>query len=100
MVLAGTQIDKTVVPWQSSQYGFYNKAMKVVKMRDNFLYKEDKFGLKTLDKRNGLVTCTVDNVVHNRLQKEHSVYTKCVKPHIESQFVTPTSYSTETAKDS
>lgn len=68
--------DGVVTPWQISVFGRYSEVdsleeietkfenLKILEMRDTTEYKEDTFGLKTLDERGGLHLHVVPNVPH------------------------------------
>ena len=83
VVLAGGPGDGVVTPWESTQYGYFDENLQAVGMKDYFLYKNDSFGLKTLDERNDLTLCTVFMLHHNKFHRNKRVYRDCVKPHIE-----------------
>ena len=83
LVLAGGPSDGVVTPWESTQYGYFNENLEAVEMKDYFLYKNDTFGLKTLDERNDLTLCTVFMIHHNHFHRNERVYQNCVKPHVE-----------------
>ncbi|KAK2844962.1 hypothetical protein Q5P01_011621 [Channa striata] len=51
LVLIGGPDDGVITPWQSSFFGFYDSNEKVVEMQNQEFYKNDAFGLKTLDTR-------------------------------------------------
>ncbi|XP_073986349.1 palmitoyl-protein thioesterase 2 isoform X2 [Rhodnius prolixus] len=50
MVLIGGPDDGVITPWQSSQFGCFDSNETVVNMKDQGFYKNDSFGLRTLDK--------------------------------------------------
>lgn len=83
LVLVGGPSDDVVKPWQSSQYTYYDEDVNVINKKDYNIYKEDTFGLKTLDERNDLSFCTVFSLHHNFFHVNRRVYEKCVKPHVE-----------------
>lgn len=68
--------DDCVSPWQNSIFGRYNEveslekietefeSLKIVDMHETTEYKEDSFGLKTLNERGGLHLHVVLNVPH------------------------------------
>ncbi|KAL4218708.1 holo-[acyl-carrier-protein] synthase [Mactra antiquata] len=64
LVMIGGPNDGVITPWQSSHFGFYDKKLNIVEMKDQAWYKEDRFGLQTLDKRGALVTRVVPHVFH------------------------------------
>ncbi|GMF44350.1 unnamed protein product [Phytophthora fragariaefolia] len=68
--------DASLAPWQTSVFGHYNDVkifediesnfedMNVLDMHDTVEYKEDTFGLRTLDERGGLFRYTPEKVHH------------------------------------
>ena len=43
-------------------------------------YTKDLFGLRTLDQRGALHTCTVHGVKHIFWHSNYTVFTKCIEP--------------------
>ena len=43
-------------------------------------YQNDAFGLRTLNERGSIHTCTVPNVRHTHWPSTFTVYQKCIKP--------------------
>ena len=43
-------------------------------------YKEDGFGLRTLDSRGGVVLCQRSGVKHTAWHSNYSVFTGCIAP--------------------
>ena len=82
LVLAGGPSDGVVTPWESTQYGYFNENLEAIEMKDYFLYKNDTFGLKTLDERNDLTHCIVFELHHNEFHRNKEAYDECVKPHV------------------
>ncbi|KAL3664171.1 hypothetical protein V7S43_011052 [Phytophthora oleae] len=68
--------DGVIMPWQSSLFGRYTEVdtlegietnfaeLTIVNMTETLEYKSDTFGLRTLDKRNGIHLHEVDNIPH------------------------------------
>jgi palmitoyl-protein thioesterase len=68
--------DGVIMPWQSSLFGRYTEVdtleaiettfenLRIVNMTDTLEYTSDTFGLRTLDKRNGVHLHEVDGVPH------------------------------------
>lgn len=83
MVLIGGPDDGVITPWQSSQFGFYDKNETVVELRDRDEYKYDLIGLKTLDKQNKLVMHTVAGIPHFEWHKNVSIVDQFILPHLD-----------------
>lgn len=64
LVLVGGPDDGVITPWQSSQFGYFNDSEEVFEMRENPLYKNDSFGLKTLDKAGKVIRLSFDGMDH------------------------------------
>jgi len=62
-----TEYDGGIEPFQSGNIGFFKKNSNTTfrTMYDGVLYKNDTFGLKTLDKAGNLEVIAVANVSHN-----------------------------------
>ena len=82
MVLIGGPDDDVIMPWQSAHYGFYNSDLDVVLMKDQQVYKENLFGLKTLDDAGKITMCTYSNVYHTDWIRNYTVYENCIKPYL------------------
>ncbi|NP_001153389.1 palmitoyl-protein thioesterase 2 precursor [Nasonia vitripennis] len=83
MVLIGGPDDGVITPWQSSQFGFYDKNETVVELRDRDEYKNDLIGLKTLDKQKKLVMHTVSGIPHFMWHKNVSIVDQFILPHLD-----------------
>ena len=87
MVLVGGPDEDALRPWQSAQFGYYskrgNRAEEVIPMEETRLYTEDLFGLKTLDRRGGVVKCTVEGLDHSQFRDDERVMGECVLPAVE-----------------
>ncbi|KAG7276572.1 hypothetical protein CRUP_019622 [Coryphaenoides rupestris] len=80
LVLIGGPDDDVITPWQSSQFGFYDGQENIMDMRKQDYYKEDGFGLKTLDARGGVELCQRSGVRHTDWHSNYSVFTGCIEP--------------------
>ncbi|CAJ1062840.1 lysosomal thioesterase PPT2-like isoform X3 [Xyrichtys novacula] len=79
LVLIGGPDDGAITPWQSSLFGFYDEEENVVEMKDQNFYKEDLFGLKTLDDRGDISTCVHSGVYHTRWTYNRTVFNDCIE---------------------
>ena len=82
VVLIGGPDDRVIQPWQSAQYSFWDSKLEVIPMKELNYYKEDLFGLRTLDEQGKLTFCTQSGIHHTSWPRTKSVYDKCIKPHI------------------
>ena len=82
LVLVGGPDEDAVRPRQSTQFGFYtergNRDDEVIPMEETMFYKEDLFGLKTLNERGGIEMCTVAGPTHTGFRKNQEVMDRCV----------------------
>ena len=81
MVMVASESDGVITPWQSSQYGFFNADLELLSMRDTDLYKNDTFGLRTLDESQRFNLCTLKRTKHNMMLSD-KVYQRCIKQYI------------------
>ena len=66
-----------------SQFGFYNKNETVVDMRDRLEYRNDLFGLKSLDKDGKIVRITVPGVKHLQWHRNNTVIDNHILPYLD-----------------
>ena len=70
-------------PWQSTQFGYFpNGNMEsVLSMRETNWYKNDNFGLKTLDERGAIVMCEY-MINHTVVPRDRTTYEQCIRPYL------------------
>ena len=87
LVLVGGPDEDALRPRESAQFGFYtergNRDNEVIPMEETRFYKEDLFGLKSLDERGGVVMCTVAGLTHTQFRDDKTVMDKCVLAAVE-----------------
>uniref|UniRef100_A0A3P9IJ34 palmitoyl-CoA hydrolase n=1 Tax=Oryzias latipes TaxID=8090 RepID=A0A3P9IJ34_ORYLA len=83
LVLIGGPDDNVITPWQSSLFGFYNHNEEVVEMKEQTFYKNDTFGLKTLDTRGDISVCSQPGVKHFKWHSNKKVFDKCIKKWLD-----------------
>ncbi|KAF2896367.1 hypothetical protein ILUMI_09806 [Ignelater luminosus] len=83
MILIGGPDDNVITPWQSSQFGYYNRNESVINVMHRDIYVEDKIGLKTLDKQHKLILITVPGVDHFMWHMNVSIVDKFVLPYLD-----------------
>ena len=83
LVLIGGPNDGTVIPWQSEIFGFRSADKKKVPMEETQFYKDDLFGLKTLNKKGAITTCIKGGLRHNDFPNSSDVLNDCVLPAIQ-----------------
>lgn len=79
LVLIGGPDDGVIMPWQSSHFGFYDNNENIVEMRNQEFYKNDTFGLKTLDARGGVSMCVHSGVKHIHWHSNFTVFRSCIE---------------------
>ncbi|XP_018555564.1 lysosomal thioesterase PPT2-A [Lates calcarifer] len=79
LVLIGGPDDGVITPWQSSHYGFYDSNENVVEMKNQEFYRNDTFGLKTLDARGDVSTCVHSGVKHVEWHSNFTVFMSCME---------------------
>ncbi|XP_063358687.1 lysosomal thioesterase PPT2 homolog isoform X2 [Cydia amplana] len=82
-VLIGGPDDNVITPWQSSQFGYYDANETVIKMQDQPIYKEDKIGLKELDKNGKLHVVTVPGINHFNWHMNVSIVDDYLLPYLD-----------------
>jgi len=65
LVLAGSPQDKTLVPWETSLFEFYNFGGGIDDITETPSFKNDTFGLKTLYSANRVHIVQPLNVLHD-----------------------------------
>uniref|UniRef100_A0A336MGD0 palmitoyl-CoA hydrolase n=1 Tax=Culicoides sonorensis TaxID=179676 RepID=A0A336MGD0_CULSO len=83
MILIGGPNDSVITPWESSHFGFYNEDDEVVPYHDRDIYKMDKIGLKTLDKKKKLKIITIPHVHHYAWHLNISVIDNAILPYLD-----------------
>ncbi|XP_059194879.1 lysosomal thioesterase PPT2-like [Centropristis striata] len=79
LVLIGGPDDGVITPWQSSHFGFYDSNENLVEMRNQEFYKNDTFGLKTLDARGNMSVCIHSGVKHIQWHSNYTVFRSCIE---------------------
>lgn len=82
LVLVGGPDDGVITPWQASQFGMYNGSEIVLPMAENEWYKNDAFGLRTLDERKAIKIYTLPGVKHIHWHARDDVFNNYVLPYI------------------
>uniref|UniRef100_A0A8C4ND02 palmitoyl-CoA hydrolase n=1 Tax=Eptatretus burgeri TaxID=7764 RepID=A0A8C4ND02_EPTBU len=78
LILIGGPDDEVISPWQSSFFSFYDTRGRVVDITQQEVYVQDSFGLQSLDRRNGLVVCTVPGVKHREWVHSKRAFDECI----------------------
>ncbi|KAI9556144.1 hypothetical protein GHT06_018718 [Daphnia sinensis] len=81
LVLIGGPDDGVITPWQSSHFGFFREDETVEDMEDRDIYKQDLFGLMSLQNRTKIYT--VEGVYHHQWHQNISVIDACIIPHLD-----------------
>uniref|UniRef100_A0A3B3HRC0 palmitoyl-CoA hydrolase n=1 Tax=Oryzias latipes TaxID=8090 RepID=A0A3B3HRC0_ORYLA len=73
LVLIGGPDDDVIIPWQSSH-------LTVIVLE---FYREDTFGLRTLDARSDIIMCSCSGVKHSEWDSNQQVFKRCIKPWLD-----------------
>uniref|UniRef100_H2MML5 palmitoyl-CoA hydrolase n=1 Tax=Oryzias latipes TaxID=8090 RepID=H2MML5_ORYLA len=71
LVLIGGPDDDVIIPWQS-------RNKKTIPF-----YREDTFGLRTLDARSDIIMCSCSGVKHSEWDSNQQVFKRCIKPWLD-----------------
>lgn len=82
-VLIGGPDDSVITPWQSSQFGCFDKNESVVDMRNQSFYKNDSFGLRTLDSQGKLELITLSGLDHYDWHTNLTVVDNYIIPYLD-----------------
>ncbi|XP_060578816.1 LOW QUALITY PROTEIN: lysosomal thioesterase PPT2-A-like [Ruditapes philippinarum] len=82
LVMIGGKDDGVITPWQSSHFGFYDEKLNIVEIKNQQWYKEDMFGLQSLDKIGGLFIREIAGVQHTHWHSTYSVYKNHILPFL------------------
>lgn len=83
VILIGGPDDDVITPWQSAHFGFYDKNLTVVPMRERTIYQEDAIGLRTLDESGKLKIITVPNIKHIEWHLNRTLIDDVVVPNLD-----------------
>ena len=84
LVALGGPDDGIIVPYQSEFFGYYapGSAIKFAPMAEQRVYKEDLFGLRTLDQSGRLEMHNVTGVTHDDWIHDENLFAKFILPHL------------------
>jgi len=80
LVLIGGPDDDVIMPWQSSHFATSDGNDTIIPMKDQEWYKNDSFGLRTLDERGSVHTYTVPGHKHYDWHRNYTVFTNYIAP--------------------
>ncbi|KAJ8300971.1 hypothetical protein KUTeg_022490 [Tegillarca granosa] len=80
LVLVGGPNDGVITPWQSSHFGYYNSNEAITEYKDQTFYKNDFFGLQTLDKEGKVHVHMIPGIKHTHWYSNQTVFECCIKP--------------------
>lgn len=81
--------DKGIDPWQSALFGYYavaNNTTVMTSVYDSPMYKEDLFGLRTLDETHRLTIQAIPNIYHDDWLYNATVIRDYILPHLSPAF--------------
>lgn len=74
-----------IVPWQSSQFGFFAEdGETIVPMDEQRFYVDDTFGLRTMDKRGDLHMYHVPKLMHGSWLHDEDLMRNFVLPNLRN----------------
>ncbi|XP_046562081.1 lysosomal thioesterase PPT2-A-like isoform X2 [Haliotis rubra] len=82
LVLIGGPDDGVITPWQTGHFGMFNSSEAVLPMEDQRWYKEDSFGLRTLNVRKAIKMLTFSGVHHTKWHVNMTIYENGIKPFL------------------
>uniref|UniRef100_UPI00358E3AB4 lysosomal thioesterase PPT2-A-like isoform X1 n=2 Tax=Myxine glutinosa TaxID=7769 RepID=UPI00358E3AB4 len=83
LVLIGGPDDGVITPWQSSHFGFYDSNETVEDFKNQEVYKNDSFGLRTLNLHGRLFVYSVSGVHHTKWHRNESVAYNYIIPWLD-----------------
>lgn len=101
LILIGGPHDGVIEPWQSSIFGFYEiqqdreederyqsaeerlAKTRIVPMEEQMIYKEDTFGLRTLNEQGRLHVHVMEKVIHVFWTKSRRVFDECIVQYLD-----------------
>lgn len=83
LVLIGGPDDGVITPWQSSLYGYYDEDYGIIPMKEQRLYKEDWFGLRTMFERGDVITNPILGVTHVDWHGNEVVFKSYIDPYLD-----------------
>ncbi|XP_063794217.1 lysosomal thioesterase PPT2 isoform X2 [Pseudophryne corroboree] len=79
LVLIGGPNDGVITPWESSHFGFYDENETVLDMKQQQVYIDDVFGLRTLDRRGAVTVYSIPDVMHTMWHSNETVFHECIE---------------------
>ena len=79
---SGSSYDGGIEPWQTGAWGFPDSSGAMVDMHDQPVYKEDTFGLRTLDESGRLNITIVPGARHGDWTGNEDIIKTWVLPHL------------------
>ncbi|XP_014280784.1 lysosomal thioesterase PPT2 homolog isoform X2 [Halyomorpha halys] len=83
LVLIGGPDDSVITPWQSSQFGCFNNNGSVIEMRDQLFYRNDSFGLLTMDSQKKIDLVTLSGLDHSDWHTNMTVLDNYIIPYLD-----------------
>lgn len=83
LVLIGGKDDGVITPWQSALMGSYDKNEQVQPMEELEIYKDDVFGLKTLDEAGKIHKYQFDGIEHTHWHGNEHVFLTAISPWLK-----------------
>jgi len=82
LVLIGGPGDDVIQPWQSSLFSFYDSNYDMVHMKNQSVFLQDWFGLRTMFERGDVHSHIIPGVKHVQWHGDKNVFKKAIKPYL------------------
>lgn len=83
LVLIGGPDDGVITPWQSSLFGFYDDQLNISNMKNQSVFLNDWFGLRTLYERGNVSSYAIRGVKHVDWHGNPLVFHKAIEPWLD-----------------
>lgn len=83
-VFLGSSGDATIIPWQSSVFGFFapNSSHVITSITDQLVYTRDTFGLRSMHQRRSLFIHTPPGVSHGEWLHNETLFDQFILPYL------------------
>ncbi|CAH0384253.1 unnamed protein product [Bemisia tabaci] len=82
IITIGGPHDGVISPWQSSHFGFVDAYGNVIELKDTEAYKNDTYGLKTMDEEGRLINHVRSGINHTSWVNDDGVIYDFILPYL------------------